>query len=300
MLTWNTRDITAEALRALRGSDQGVPYRLFLRDNGSADGTAQAARAAYPEAEIDAAADNVGFAAGMNSLIARTTAPYVFLLNGDAWPEPGTLARLVAAAEANPTLGLVVPRLVRPDGELEHSTWPFPSLRLSALYASGLRALVPHRLAERWMFEKDWAHDRSRLVSWAVGAAWLIPRRVLDVVGGLDERYFMYGEDVDWCWRVTDAGFRIWFEADAVVRHVGGASSEVRYDGGALARKLAASTRVMVDRRGRLYAGVWRWLEIATAARIALLARLRGNAGAAAWARSVIRTHRAPPPPEQR
>lgn len=299
MLTWNTRDVTAQALAQLRSSDQGVPYRLFLRDNGSTDGTARAAAAAFPDAVIDAAADNVGFAAGMNSLLVRTTAPYVFILNGDAWPEPGVLARLVQAAKSRPRIGVVAPRLVRPDGSLEHSTWPFPSLALSALYASGLRRFVPHRVAERWMFENDWRHDRAREVSWAVGAALLVPRPVLERVGGFDERYFMYAEDVDWCWRLTDAGYRVWFEADAVVRHLGGASSEQRYSGRALERKLAASARLMADRRGRVYAWVWRMLECLTAARIGLLARRRGDRAAVAWAKTVIRTHVSPPAPEQ-
>src|SRR5437764_967387 len=167
MLTWNTRDVTAAALASLRATDQGVPYRLFIRDNGSADGTARAAAEAFPSAVVDAAPDNVGFAAGMNSLIARTSAPYVFILNGDAWPEPGALQRLVAVAAARPHVGLVAPLLLRPDGSLEHSTWPFPSLALSLLYATGLRALVPHRLGERWMLEDDWRHDRSRAVGWA-------------------------------------------------------------------------------------------------------------------------------------
>jgi N-acetylglucosaminyl-diphospho-decaprenol L-rhamnosyltransferase len=299
MLTWNTREISREAVRKLRDSDQGIAYRLLVRDNGSTDGTAEAVAATDPAAEVDAAATNLGFAAGMNSLFARTSASYVLALNGDAWLEDGALAAMVAAAQAHPDAGLVAPRLVRPDGSYEHSTWPLPSLRLSALYATGLRPFLPHWLAERWMFESDWRHDRSRWVGWAVGAALLVPRTVLERVGGFDERYFMYGEDVDWCWRIRDAGYRIWFEADAVVRHVGGASGEQRYVGGGVdARKAAASARLMTARRGRLVGWLFRLLQMLIAVRVGLSAKLRHDPAALAWARVVLRTNLRLPEPE--
>lgn len=298
ILTWNTRELTADALRRLRAGDQGVPFRVLVRDNGSTDGTAAAAAAAFPEAQVHAEPLNIGFAAGMNWLLARSTAPYVLVLNGDAWPEDGALAVLVEAA-SRPGVGAVAPRLLRPNGELERSTWPFPSLSLSALYAFGLRAAVPHRLGDRWMLEGDWGHDRARKVGWAVGAALLIPRPVLARVGGFDESYFMYGEDVEWCWRVHDAGWHVWFEPSAVVRHIGGASGEQRYDGNPLPRKLAASARLMSRRRGRAYGWAWRRIETLGAARVAVLARRRGDADAVEWARTVMRTHRHPPAPER-
>lgn len=289
MLTWNTRDLTADALRRLRASDQGVPYRLLLRDNASSDGTAEAAAEAYPEAELVAAPDNVGFAAGMNDLLRRTTAPYVFLLNGDAWPEDGVLAALVAAAQAHPDVGVVAPKLLRPDGSVETSAWPYPSLGLSLLFVLGLRRLVPARLARRWMLPPEWAHDESRYVGWAVGAALLVPRPVLEAVGGLDDSFFMYGEDVEWCWRMRRAGFRVWFAADAVVRHVGGASGEQRYPGAVAARKAAASARAMGKMRGPVVGAAFRTLEILAALRILAVATVRRNPVATAWARGSLR-----------
>jgi GT2 family glycosyltransferase len=284
MLTWNTRELTADALQRLRSSDQGVPYRLLLRDNASSDGTPDAAAAAYPGLELVAASDNVGFAAGMNDLLRRTTAPYVFLLNGDAWPEDGTLASLVAAAEARADVGVVAPLLLRPDGSVEHSAWPYPSLGLSLLFLAGLRRAVPHRLARRWLLPPDWAHDEARYVGWAVGAALLLSRRALDAVGGLDDSFFMYGEDVEWCWRLTRAGFKVWFEPTAVVRHVGGASGAQRYPGAIGARKAAASARAMRKMRGPVVAFAFRCLELAMALRILVVAVVRRDSVAKAWA----------------
>lgn len=298
MLTWNTREITTQALRQLRATDQGVPYRLLVRDNASDDDTASAAKAAFPEAIVDAADTNLGFAAGMNALTRDSDAPYVLILNGDAWLEDGALLEMVTAAKEHSDAGAIAPRLLRPDGSFEHSTWPFPSLRLSALYATGVRRLLPHRLAERWMLMPDWRHDRPRYVSWAIGAALLIPADVLRQVGGFDESYFMYGEDVDWCWRLRDAGYRIWFEPSAVVRHVGGASAATRYAHRVMARKAVASTRVMTARHGRVVGQAYRALECLTAIRIGIVAWIARDRAGVRWARDSLRSHLRAAPPE--
>jgi N-acetylglucosaminyl-diphospho-decaprenol L-rhamnosyltransferase len=288
VLTWNTAELTATALTNLASSNQGVAYRVLLRDNGSSDGTAQAARDALPDAEIDAGKDNLGFAAGINRLLARSASPYVLILNSDAWPADHALERMVIAARERDDKAVIAPRLLQPDGRSEHSTWPFPSLGLSALYATGLRRVLPHHLAEHMMLAPDWRHDRSRYVGWAVGAALLIPRAVLDRVGGLDERYFFYGEDVDWCWRATDAGYQIWFDSEAVVHHIGGASSTQRSPGAITRRKAAASALVMMRRHGRTTSTLFRLLEMATAVRIGLIGMVRRDAGTVSWARNVI------------
>jgi GT2 family glycosyltransferase len=218
----------------------------------------------------------------------------VLVLNGDAWPEAGALSRLVAAARGRPHIGAVAPLLLDPSGAFERSTWPWPSVRLSLLYATGLRRLVPRPLAERWLLENAWQHDSPRAVGWAIGAALLVSREVLTSVGGLDERFFMYGEDVEWCWRMHDAGYRIWFEPAAVVRHVGGASAEQRFAGDVTARKAIASAEVMRLRRGALVAWLWRMLESITAARVWVQARHRRDSAGMHWARSVLQAHLRP------
>lgn len=291
MLTWNTRDVTLDALRRLCTSAQGVPFRVLVRDNASTDGTADAIAEAHPDVVLDRGHRNLGFAAGMNALLAETTAPYVLLLNGDAWPEPDALLRLVEAARSHPGAGAIAPLLLAPDGSVERSTWPFPSLRLSLLYASGLRRLVSRARADTWLLEDGWLHDRPRWVGWAVGAAILVPRQVLARVGGLDERFFMYGEDVEWCWRMKDAGLRVWFEPSAVVRHVRSASADQLFAADVAARKAAASAAVMRMRRSRGAALGWQVLEMVIAARVWWHARRQEDAAAQHWARSVIRAH---------
>ncbi|HVA59297.1 MAG TPA: glycosyltransferase family 2 protein [Mycobacteriales bacterium] len=277
VVTWNTRELTTRLLRRLVNSDQGVPFRVVVHDNASTDGTVAALRQALPEVEVSAGATNLGFAGGVNTVLARCRAPFLFPLNSDACPRPGTLGRLVAAAAAHERVAAVAPRLVRPDGGLEHSTYPFPSLAIAGLYASGLRERLPQRWADRLCLEGSWHHDRPRTVDWAFGAALLIPRSTLDAVGGFDDSLFMYAEDVDWCWRARRHGYRVWFEPGAVVEHVGNASGAQAYGTSRRRHVMVNTQRVYRRYRGAVSAEMFRRLNVRIARRVADQARNRGD-----------------------
>ncbi|MGH2760933.1 MAG: glycosyltransferase family 2 protein [Actinomycetota bacterium] len=264
VVTWNTAGVTPQALRDLLDSDQGCDVRLLVRDNASSDGTAEAVASLVPEAEIDAGAANLGFAGGVNTLIARTDAPWLFLLNPDAWPLPGAIGALVRAAEAHPRAAAVVPRLEHPDGALQHSTHPFPSLRVAATLAFSGNRITDER-ADSLLLEGTWAHDRARTVDWAHAAAWLIRREALDEVGGLEERFFMYAEDLEWCWRATRLGWEIWFEPDAVVRHIHNVSGRRRYGGKRERAHLHSALRFYRRAHGLAPATAWWTLNVAGA-----------------------------------
>src|SRR3954447_8146568 len=200
MVTWNSRDVTVDALERFLTSDQGCDVRLLVRDNGSTDGTPEAIRERFPGVELEAGSENLGFAGGMNRLIARSDAPWFFPLNSDAWPEDQCLATLLRAAAEHPRAAAVAPLLLQPDGTLEHSTHPFPSPRVTLLVTFGNSAWARRR-GHDFFLEGAWMHDRPRPVDWAVGAALLMRREALDEVGPFDERFFMYAEDLEWCWR---------------------------------------------------------------------------------------------------
>ena len=262
VVTWNTAELSAEALRRLLDTDQGCVLRLLVRDNGSTDGTADVLRELVPEAELDAGSENLGFAAGVNTLLARSTAPWVLLLNSDAWPEPGAIGALLDAARARPRAAAIAPRLLRPDGSLEHSTFPFPSLRIATLMAFWRRRLS-HERAEELMLEDDWAHDRARQVDWAVGAALLLRSEALAEIGGFDESFFMYVEDLEWCWRASRKGWDIWFEPSAIVRHVGNASGAQRYGERRTRTYMTNTYRFYRREHGALAALAYRGLNLA-------------------------------------
>jgi GT2 family glycosyltransferase len=244
IVTWNTRDTTVQAIASLLAAEPEGTLRVLVRDNASSDGTAEAVAAAYPEVEVYAGAANLGFAGGVNTILKRSTAPWCLLLNSDAWPEPGAISRLVACAERHPKAAVVVPLLLRPDGALEPSAWPLPSLGVSL----GSVLDVTRHL---------WPHDTERRVDWAVGAAWLMRRAAIDELGGLDESLFMYAEDVEWCWRAKDAGWEVWFTPDAVVRHIGNASGAQLYGAKQSAAWIANSVRVYRRHHGAVATRMW-------------------------------------------
>ena len=304
MVTFNTAELTVRALRGLFDEDHGCDLRLLVRDNGSTDGTPEAIATHLPEAELEASQDNVGFAAGMNSLLARSDAPWFLALNSDAWPEPGAIATLVTAGERWPDAAAVAPRLERPDGTLEHSTHPFPSIGLAALLATGAWRLLDDERLEALALEGHWDHDRSRAVDWAVGAALLMRRTAVEHIGGFDERFFMYAEDLEWCWRARRHGWDIRFEPSALVRHVGNASGTSTYGSRRTAAYMRNTYRFYRSEHGRLAAAAYRAMNLAGAGRRYTGSRLRRRPGEAAfWAEqlraSLVSTRGVDGPPDR-
>jgi GT2 family glycosyltransferase len=283
VVAWNSAEVTAAALRRLLDTDQGVDVRLLVRDNASADGTVDVLAREVPEADVDAGAENLGFSGGVNTLLRRSTAPWFFLLNSDAWPEPGAIGRLVRAAQLHPRAAAVVPRIEYPDGRLQHTTQPFPSLRVAATVAFGWDRLSADR-ADELFLEGAWMHDRPRRVDWAYGAAMLIPRAAIDAVGGLDERYFFYAEDLEWCWRAHTLGWDIWFEPSAVVRHLESLSGTKLYGGLRTRAHMRNSLRFYRRAHGTPSAIAWWGLNAAGGAlRLAKAVGRRDRAEAAVW-----------------
>lgn len=299
VVTYNTAELTASALRRMLDSDQGAEIRVLVHDNASADGTPDLLARAVPEAEVEVAERNLGFARAVNRLVERSDAPWFLMLNADAWPEPGAVGRLVARARLQPRAAVVAPLVRRPGGEVEHTTHPFPSLALGAVEATGGRRWLSRRRREALCLEGAWRHDRPRAVDWAVGAAWLVPRAAWEALGGLDERFFMYVEDLAWCWRATRRGWEVWFEPEAVVRHVGGASGSKRWGDRRLALEAAHLRTFLAEALGPRRAALYRGLEAGACAGRWALARRRGDIDAAGYWRMAARAHAgllAPPP----
>jgi GT2 family glycosyltransferase len=285
VVTFNTRDLTISALERLLEHSDGMDVRLLVRDNASSDGTAEAIRERFPEAHLDAGDRNIGFAAGMNRLIETSDGAWFLALNSDAWPERGALRALLSAGEANPSAAAIAPRLERPDGSLEHSTFPFPSLGVASLNAVGGYTRLWPRLAKRLALVGAWDHDEPRDVDWAIGAALLMRRVALDALGGFDESFFMYVEDLEWCWRARQAGWTIRFEPEAVVRHVGNASGASAYGG--LRTQAHVSNGYRFYRRVHGAAGTlaYRAVNVGGCGRQYLMARARRDEHARAqWA----------------
>jgi N-acetylglucosaminyl-diphospho-decaprenol L-rhamnosyltransferase len=200
---------------------------VVVVDNASTDGSVDGLRRAHPDVRIVHSGGNLGYARAANLGIAATGAPIVAVLNPDTVLQPGTGAALVSRFAAEPDLGAAGPRLHNPDGSVYPSARQVPSL-VDAVGHGLLFFVWRDNPFTRRYRETGADPGRARDVDWVSGAAVWLRRAALDDVGGWDERYFMYVEDVDLCWRLHRAGWRVAYEPAGTVEHLLGVSTAGR------------------------------------------------------------------------
>jgi N-acetylglucosaminyl-diphospho-decaprenol L-rhamnosyltransferase len=224
VVNYEAGSLLREAVRSVLDDDSaGVP-ELVVVDNGSSDGSIATLREALPEVRVIASEQNVGYAGAANVGIAVTVAPIVAVCNCDLRIRPGTAAAMVARfGEAD--VGAVGPAVHNPDGTRYPSARSIPSVRDAV--AHGVFGLFwsTNPFTRRYR-ELDADPEQARDVGFVSGAAIWLRRTALDHVGGWDSGYFMYVEDVDLCWRLRNAGWRIVYEPGGDVRHIQGASTK--------------------------------------------------------------------------
>lgn len=274
--SWNTRDLLAACLDALLASDVAADLDIVVVDNASSDGSPALVTARFPAVRLIANTTNAGFAAATNQGIAATSAPFVLLLNSDAEVAPDAVAALCAALEADNGLGAVGARLVGTDGALQPSCSRAPTAWREAVHVLRLE-----RLASGLEYPPaTWRSDSPVDVDVIQGACLMVRRAVVDTVGGLDEGYFMYSEETEWCERIRAAGWRLaWVPAARVVHHGGGSTRLVA--SAMFARLYASKVRFLRRNRGAGAARAFKAvLAVAAVVRVvaapfALLARPR-------------------------
>ena len=218
-------------------------------DHGSRDGTVAFVRERFPAVGL-VEQENLGLAAGWNRGLGEVGGDLVLIMNADAWLVGDALPRLIAFAGARPRAALVGPRLLNPDGSLQRSVRAFPTLwRLATEYLF-LRKLAPRSRLLNDFYAGGFAHDEAREVDWVMGSCMLVRRAAVEDVGPLDESFFLFSEETDWCYRFRRAGWQIWFCPEAECVHVGGASH-----GGRLFREnVRGHLRFLAKHRGLPYA----------------------------------------------
>jgi N-acetylglucosaminyl-diphospho-decaprenol L-rhamnosyltransferase len=232
LVSWNTRALLLACLDALPDAVGALRADVWVVDNHSADDSVAAVRAWRP-AEVELPvhiienAHNAGFAAANNQAIAGSAGRFVLLLNSDTIARPASIERLVHFAGQHPGAGLVGAMLLNPDGSYQGSFADFPSLRSELLSASGLG----ERLFGRWYPNYGPGQAQAaRQVDYIQGACMLARRAAVGQVGLLDEAYFMYNEETDWCLRMRRAGWETWYTPGARIVHYGSQSTrQVRH-----------------------------------------------------------------------
>ena len=265
IVNWNAREDLRVCLASLYADPRPcVPYDVWVVDNASADGSAAMVAAEFPRVHLCANTENLGFSKANNQAIAQTNSRYVFLLNSDAAIHAGALETLVAYADAHPSVGILGPKVLNPNGTLQFSCRRFPSLGAGFFRKTYLGRLFPHNKFARDYLMTDFDHNSDKAVDWVSGCAMLIRRATIDKIGALDERFYMYCEDVDICQRVWDSGQEVVYMPEAVVTHAIGRSSDKNAD--KMIREFHRSwyqydlkrhPNSPALRRAAVYAGLW-------------------------------------------
>jgi N-acetylglucosaminyl-diphospho-decaprenol L-rhamnosyltransferase len=225
IVNWNTRDLLVQCLLSLYDTADDLDFEVIVVDNASADGSAEIVCREFPQVRLIQNAENVGFARANNQAMAVSQGRYVLLFNSDAIATPGAIQSLVSLADAELRAGIVGAQLLNPDGSFQASHTPFPTLWQEFLILAGLGRL----LRGRWYPSRGPEEDKSpQVVDYVEGACMLVRREAFEDVGGLDEAYFMYAEEVDWCYAMREKGWQVWYQSAAKVIHLGGGSSQNR------------------------------------------------------------------------
>lgn len=218
IVSWNVQEYLRQCLNSLRADvDQNLRYETIVVDNNSTDNTIAMLTRDFPEVKLIHNEDNLGFAKANNQGIEISQGKFVLLLNPDTQIEKGCISTLISFLQSHDKAGVVGPKLLNSDGTTQASGLNFPSL---------VNSLLGYFRIKREVTGAYFVHaDQPTIVNALVGACLLVRREVINQVGGLDEDYFMYVEEADWCYRIRDRGWHIYYVPEAQVYHRKGSSA---------------------------------------------------------------------------
>ena len=225
IVNWNVRDLLRECLRSIEAGKGGLSLEIIVVDSASSDDSVAMVRSEFPSVHLIACTENVGFPRGNNIGLQEARGDYLLLLNPDTVIVDDALAVLVSYLQVNPDVGVVGPQLLNPDGSVQSSRRRFPTAATGFFESTWLEGLAPGIL--RRYYALDLPDDATADVDWLTGACIMVPRLAYEAVGGLDEGYFMYSEELDWCRRIKESGRRVvYYPAARVIHHVGKSSEQ--------------------------------------------------------------------------
>jgi GT2 family glycosyltransferase len=289
IVSWNIRDLLSRCIASVKreADSAGLRVEVIVVDNASSDSTVECLAREVPDVAIIALSENRGFAAANNLGIARARGSALLLLNPDTKMLPGSLSALRRALHASPHIGLVGALLLNPDGSLQSAGYRFPGLVQVFL---DLFPIHPRLIGSRLNGRMPTGDGLSPLaIDHPLGACMLVRRTVIEQIGMLDEQYFMYSEEIDWCRRIKAAGWTILTAPAARVIHYGGQSTGQMAEDMFLQLHRSRNRYFRRYHSARLVDAIGAMMRLAAAGQ-SMHARLRGNDPATAERAAVLAT----------
>lgn len=227
IVNYNTKELLRQTVNSIQSNPAKHSQETIIVDNSSSDGSVEMVWSEMPQVRLIANTVNEGFAKANNKGIRYASGRYVLLLNSDTVVLPGTLDTMIEFMDNHTLVGAVGCKVVLPDGSLDKACRrSFPTPMNSLYHALGLSHLFPNhpKFSQYNLTHLD--EDETYPVDCLVGAFMMVRREVIEQIGGLDEQFFMYGEDIDWCYRIKEAGWQIYYYPEAKIIHYKGASSK--------------------------------------------------------------------------
>jgi len=243
IVSFNTCNILRECLLRVRKFGKDVDSETFVVDNASTDGSARMVSEEFPEVKLITSQTNVGFAAGNNLALRETSGKFILLLNSDAYLLPDTLESTLRFMEENVDCGILGIKLVGQDDKLQPSARKLPNAWYKFLVITGIASKFPKSRILGGPDYSWWDHNAVKEVGWVPGAYFLTRREVIDKIGILDERYFLYYEETDFCLQAKRAGWKVLFFPHSKVIHLGGESSKT------VQKRMSASGKQLIHLR---------------------------------------------------
>jgi hypothetical protein len=229
IVNYNAAQFLGRCLTSIAAHLAGIEHEVCVVDNASSDGSLELVKRAFPQVQLVASGRNLGFAAGVNVGLRHTSGRYVLWLNPDSEMLDDGMAELLRYLNTEAGVGIVGSQIVDPDGGLQLSCRSFPSYRTALFnrYSLLTRWFPKNRYTRQYLFT-DWDHSTIHEVDWVSGACLLHRRQLIQEIGELDEQFFMYNEDVDFCLRAKKAGWKVHYHPGMrVLHHIAGSSRQV-------------------------------------------------------------------------
>jgi GT2 family glycosyltransferase len=231
IVNWNAKDLLRRCLNDVIATTKQATYEIIVIDNHSSDGSQEMLRHDFPNIQLIANDKNVGFSGANNQGMAVSSGRYVLLLNSDAFVQENTIDAMVKFTDEHPEAGMTACQLLFEDGRLQPSCYSFPSLLTEFYTALQLDKLFKRSPIFGKYLMTWWDFNEVRDVDTVMGAFMLVRREVIERVGSMDESYFMYSEEFDWCYRIKKQGWKILYNPAVQTVHLwGGSSQQVRVE----------------------------------------------------------------------